>query len=156
MTHSSLEAAYDEHYVGILRLCVLLSGKEEMAEDLAQEVFIRAGSKLDKLGPGEIRPYLRRSAINLWKNRLRRLAIERRARVVQREGPSTSESPVEERDALWSVVLHLSPRQRACLVLRYYEDLSERQTAAVLGCSVGSVKRQTSRALARLRGELGK
>ena len=60
----------------------------------------------------------------------------------------------EERDALWQAVLRLPRQQRACLVLRYYEDLTEPATAQALGCSVGSVKSHTNRALARLRKEL--
>jgi RNA polymerase sigma factor (sigma-70 family) len=59
---------------------------------------------------------------------------------------------VEEHDAVWAAIARLPPRQRACLVLRFYEDLSERDVADVMGCSVGTVKSQTSKGLARLRG----
>ena len=64
-----------------------------------------------------------------------------------------TEAPDElaERDAVWQVVRRLPPRQRAAVVLRYYEDLSEAETAEVLGCSIGTVKSQTSRAVATLR-----
>ena len=62
--------------------------------------------------------------------------------------------PHEERDELWQAVLRLPPRQRACIALRYYEDLPEREVAAILSCSVGTVKKQSSRALAQLRREL--
>jgi RNA polymerase sigma-70 factor (ECF subfamily) len=60
-----------------------------------------------------------------------------------------------ERDALWRHVQSLPARQRAVLVLRFYEDLSEAQTAAILDISTGTVKSQTSRALSTLRGRLG-
>jgi len=56
---------------------------------------------------------------------------------------------------MWKAVLQLPTRQRACVVLRYYEDLTERETAAVMGCSVGTVKSQSAKALARLGEALG-
>jgi len=60
----------------------------------------------------------------------------------------------EQHDELWRAVLTLPPRMRAALVLRYFEDLPEAEVAGILGCSVGSVKSQTSRGLDRLRGAL--
>ena len=59
---------------------------------------------------------------------------------------------IADQDLLWRALAQLPPGQRAVLVLRYYEDLTEAQTAALLGCTVGSVKTQASRALAKLRG----
>jgi RNA polymerase sigma factor (sigma-70 family) len=63
----------------------------------------------------------------------------------------SAEHAVVERAELWDALLQLAPRQRAVLVLRYYEDLSEQQIAEVLGCSRGTVKSQASNALAALR-----
>jgi RNA polymerase sigma-70 factor (sigma-E family) len=148
-----LRAAFEEHYSAVVRFCVLLSGRRDVAEDLAQEAFVRLAPRIDRLEPAAVGPYVRRSAVNLWKNRLRRLALERRH---EEKGPSqpAARPAVEDRDELWSAVLRLPLRQRACLVLRYYEDLSEKETASTLGCSVGTVKSQTSKALAKLRREL--
>ena len=150
----TLREAYDAHAAGLLRLCVLLSGRQDVAEELVQETFeriARAGA-LEKVPDAGVGAYLRTTAVNLWRNRLRRLAIERRshARTASRE----AELSLEQRDELWSAVRRLPNRQRACVVLRYYEELSEHKTAAMLGCSVGTVKSQTSRAIARLREEI--
>lgn len=113
---------------------------------------MRVAGRLDGLGDEEIGPYLRATALNLWKNRLRRLALERRRPT---QPARSDELAFEEKDEVWAAVRRLPARQRACLVLRYFEDLTERETADLLGCSVGTVKSQTSRAIERLRRELG-
>jgi RNA polymerase sigma-70 factor (sigma-E family) len=147
-----LREAFEEHYGRLVRLCFLLTGERDAAEDVAQEAFVRLATKIDRLEPGAVGPYVRRIAVNLWKNRLRRMALELRHR---REAPPPGDRiAFEDRDELWTVVKRLPPRQRACVVLRYYEDLSERDAAITLGCSIGAVKSQTSKALARLRKEL--
>jgi RNA polymerase sigma-70 factor (sigma-E family) len=149
---SALRVAFEGHYMPLLRLCTLLAGRQDVAEDLVQEAFIRIAPKIESIAADDIGAYLRRTAVNLWKNRIRRLVLERRHRNVREE--PVPEASFEERSALWHAVTRLPARQRACLVLRYYEDLSEKSTAEILGCSVGTVKSQTSRALAHLRKEL--
>ncbi len=148
----ALLRAYELHATALLRLCVLLAGRRDVAEELVQETFTRAAGALNDHEPDAVRPYLRTVAWNLWRNRLRRMAVEQRLRVTS---TPREEISFEERDALWAAIRHLPPRQRACVVLRYYEDLSERETAETLRCSVGTVKSQTSRALERLRKEMG-
>jgi RNA polymerase sigma-70 factor (sigma-E family) len=144
-------AAYVAHRLTLLRLGVLLTGREDMAEDLLQEAFMRAADKLGALEQSAIRPYLRATVLNLWRNRLRRFSMETKFR----DQPLPAEDlAFEERDALWSAIRRLPARRRACLVLRYFEDLTERETAELLNCSVGTVKSQTSKALARLKQEL--
>ena len=147
-----LRQAFEEHYVSVVRFCVLLSGRPDVAEDLAQESFVRLATKIEGLDVEKVGPYVRRIAVNLWKNRLRRAAVELRHRP-RAEDPVSSSSGVEERDVVWTALKRLPVRQRACVVLRYYEDLPEKDVAATLGCSVGTVKSQTSKALARLRKE---
>ena len=149
----ALRESFEDHYGSLVRFCALVSGESQLAEDLAQEAFVRTAERIGRVDPGKVAAYLRRTALNVWKNRLRRLAVERRARARQVEPPPPAAS-LEERDRVWATVRRLPPGQRACLALRFYEDLSERETAEVLGCSVGTVKSQTSRALARLRKEL--
>jgi RNA polymerase sigma-70 factor (sigma-E family) len=149
----AMREAFDQHYLALLRLCVLLSGSRELAEDLVQEAFVRAAQKIQYLPPDEVRPYLRRAAVNLWKKRLRRIVLETRHRG-DRSVSRVQALSLEDRDALWRAVIRLPDRQRACLVLRYFEDMSERAVAETLGCSVGTVKSHTSRALTRLRKEV--
>jgi RNA polymerase sigma-70 factor (sigma-E family) len=145
-----LRLVFEKNGVALLRLCTLLTKRPEDAEDLVQESFIRLAPKLEALGDEMVWPYLRQIALNLWKNRLRRLALEIRVRTHRYVDPPSGSSAYEDRDRVWAAVVELPPRQRACVVLRYYEDLTERETAAVLGCSVGTVKSQSSKALARL------
>jgi RNA polymerase sigma-70 factor (sigma-E family) len=149
-----LRVAFDEHYVGIVRLLWALTGNREIAEDLAQDAFVRLAPKMRALGKEEVGPYVRRIAINLWKNHLRRLAIEIRVRRHEVVTPrDAAESPDRWLDVA-TAVRRLPGRQRACVVLRFYEDLPESAVAEILGCSVGSVKTHTSRGLIKLRKEL--
>jgi RNA polymerase sigma-70 factor (sigma-E family) len=143
-----LRRAFEAHYEGLVRMGTLLTGRKDVAEDLVQEAFVRAASRIESLPPDEIRPYLRAAVVNLWRNRLRRLSTERRHDEPPRD---VAFPPIEDRDAMWRAISELPRRQRACVVLRYYEDLTEREAAQVMGCSVGTIKSQTSRALARLR-----
>jgi RNA polymerase sigma factor (sigma-70 family) len=73
------------------------------------------------------------------------------ASVPERPRADESADQLSDREELWIALAAIPPRMRAVLVLRFYEDLSEAETAAVLDCSVGNVKSQTSRALAKLR-----
>jgi RNA polymerase sigma-70 factor (sigma-E family) len=147
-----LQDVFERHHPAILRLCTLLTRDPTVAEDLAQEAFVRVAPKAGTLSAEEIRPYLRRVVVNLWKNRIRRIAYEARARGRLVERPSEGTS-LEGRDEMWAAITRLPPRQRACLVLRFYEDLSVRDTAMLLRCSEGTVKSQTSKALGKLRKE---
>jgi RNA polymerase sigma-70 factor (sigma-E family) len=153
--HAGLRVAFERHAAALLRLCTLLTGRRDIGEDIVQESFVRLAPKVEALDEDAIWPYLRRTAINLWKNRLRRAAVEAKARF-RRDLHSfpAAMTPFEEHDRVWRAVVALPPRQRACVVLRYYEDLSERDAASVLGCSVGTVKSQTAKALARLSRDL--
>ncbi|MEA2520493.1 MAG: hypothetical protein QOI81_139 [Actinomycetota bacterium] len=132
-------------------MSVLVSGSLEAGEDLVQETFTRSAERIGSVPAAEQWPYLRTAALNIWRNRMRRLRLERRWRPEPLESAGLS---YEDADEVWEAVRRLPARQRACLVLRFYEDLTERDAASALGCSVGTVKSQTSRALTRLRKEL--
>lgn len=146
-----LRSAYERYHRPMVRMCALIIGDGTTAEDIVQDVFVLGAVRISHLDPDAVAPYLRRAVANACRNRSRHRAVERRVlpRLVEvAPGPSTS---TEDRDEMWTAILQLPFGQGACLVLRYYEDLSEREMAAVLGCSVGTVKSQTSRALRALR-----
>jgi RNA polymerase sigma-70 factor (sigma-E family) len=147
---TGLREAIEQHYTPLLRLAVLLSGSVPAGEDLVQEAFVRSADRLDQLDAGRIRSYLRSAVLNLWRNHLRRLRLQRRHESAAVEG---SEPVVDERLDLLRAVGSLPYRQRACIVLRFYEGLTERETAEALGCSIGTVKSSTSRGIAKLREE---
>ncbi len=96
--------------------------------------------------------YVRRTLYNLAADRWRRQRVQQRKAVLFEPAPPVDPaSAVDLRDAVVRVLVRLPPRQRAVLVLRYFEQLSEAETAEALGCSVGTVKSATARGLARLR-----
>ena len=157
--HPPLEELYERHVAGAIRLATLLTGDPSAAEDLAHEGFIRAAGRFRHLrSPASFDAYLKRTVVNLSRQRARRQRLEREA--VRREGdrePVAREtySP-EDRDVLWPAILRLPFRQRAAIVLRYYEDLSEDQTAALLGCTTRAANSLVSRAMTTLRRALAK
>lgn len=148
-----LGAAYAHHFDRLVRLCLLLSGNLTAGEDLAQETFIRAARHLNRLPSDAQWPYLRKAAANNWNNVLRRRRLESRERS-EENAPTGWEELVDERDRLWRAISLLSPRQKSCIVLRYYEDLSTKDIARVLRVSQGSVKTHLSRARHTLREAL--
>jgi RNA polymerase sigma-70 factor (sigma-E family) len=150
---------YARHVPAGIRLAYLLTGDRNQAEDLAHEAFVRCVGRFAHLRERQaFDAYLRRSIVNLHTSGLRRRRLEREW--LQREGGRaadlTSSLPdVSGREDLWRALQTLPARQRAALVLRYYEDLSERDTATVLGCSVAAMKMLVQRGSAGLRSQLG-
>lgn len=141
----------------LLRTAYLLAGDWATAEDLLQTALTKTYLAWKRLGGIEaVEPYARRVLVNTatswWR---RRWHGERPTEVLpERAAPDQVDAQLE-RDALWRHVQTLPVRQRAVLVLRFYEDLSEAQTAELLDISTGTVKSQTFRALGTLRRRLG-
>lgn len=151
-------AAYEEHASALARLAFLLTGDPVLAEDLVHEAFARALARFPRLRrPQSLRAYLQRTVVNLAGKQARRGRTERAflAQADVTDAAAASEPDVEVRDQLWSALRRLPHRQRAALVLRFYEDLSERDTARLLGCRTGTVKSLVHRALAAMREEMG-
>jgi RNA polymerase sigma-70 factor (sigma-E family) len=160
-THESAQPGrlgelYARYGPGAARLAYLLTGDRPTAEDLAQEAFVRVfGRFRDLRDPGSFEWYLRRTVVNLANSHFRRLRSEREYVQRRRVPPSPQSMPdVASRLELWRALQQLPRRQRAAIVLRFYEDLSEAATAEVLRCPAGTVKSLVSRGLARLRSEV--
>jgi RNA polymerase sigma-70 factor (ECF subfamily) len=140
----------------LLRTAYLLAGDWATAEDLLQTALTKTYLAWKRLGEIEaVEPYARRVLINTatswWR---RRWHGERPTEILPERAIPDEHDALLERDALWRHVQTLPARQRAVLVLRFYEDLSEAATAQLLGVSVGTVKSQCARALASLRQRL--
>ncbi|WP_432985307.1 SigE family RNA polymerase sigma factor [Dactylosporangium sp. CA-233914] len=141
----------------LLRTAYLLAGDWATAEDLLQIALTKTFLAWKRLGHIEaVEPYARRVLVNTATSWWRRRWHGERPTEILPEGTAADQiEETLERDAMWRHVRALPSRQRAVLVLRYYEDQSEAETARLLGVSVGTVKSQTSRALATLREKLG-
>ncbi|MET7421250.1 SigE family RNA polymerase sigma factor [Dactylosporangium sp. NPDC005555] len=140
----------------LLRTAYLLAGDWATAEDLLQIALTKTYLAWKRLGHIEaVEPYARRVLVNTatswWR---RRWHGERPTEILPESAAADRVEESLERDALWRHVRELPNRQRAVLVLRFYEDQSEAETARLLGVSVGTVKSQASRALATLRQRL--
>jgi RNA polymerase sigma-70 factor (sigma-E family) len=151
---SSMEELYARHIARAVRLAYLMTGQRDAAEDIAQDAFIRVFGRWRHLRRKEaFEPYLHRAVINGARSHQRRRGVE--DRYLAREAglripaPIEPEGPLDGR--LRDVLLSLPPRQRAAVILRYSEDLSEDQVATLLGCSRGNVKSLASKGMARLR-----
>ena len=151
-----LEELYRAHAPDALRLAYLLTGERALAEDLVQDAFVKMlGRFHDLRNRDAFWWYLRRTIVNLSRSQFRRRRVERAW--LERQQPAESAAlpdRLAERDRLQRALMTLRPEQRAAIVLRYYEDLSEADTAHALGIAVGTVKSTVSRGIERLRSEL--
>jgi RNA polymerase sigma-70 factor (sigma-E family) len=141
---------------GLLRTAYLLTGDRHTAEDLVQTALAKLYLSWDKVQRQDsLDGYVRRILVNEH-NSLWRRAWKKRETTTSELPDQPAEPQQGGPDAeLWALVQSLPRKQRAAVVLRYYEQMSEAETAAVLGVSVGTVKSQTSRALATLRTRVG-
>lgn len=147
---------YSHHAPGAGRLAFLLTGDRDLAEDLAQEAFVRTIGRIGSIrSPESFAAYLRRAVVNLTGKHWRRAATERRF-LARHTGTTGVEQPpdIAAKDELWRALLKLPHEQRAALVLRFFEDLSEREAAAALRCPTGTLKSRVARGLQALRIEM--
>ena len=139
----------------LLRLAYVLTGNQHAAEDLLQSALTKAAAHWGRIHgapEGYVRRILYREQVSWWRRRARRPEVAM-AHVPER--PARDEVVmVEERLAIRGALLALPPGKRVVLVLRYLEDLSEVQVADILGCSIGTVRSQTHKAITQLRSVL--
>jgi RNA polymerase sigma-70 factor (sigma-E family) len=143
-------------YRRLMRTGYLLTGDQHRAEDLVQVTLAKAAQAWHRIGQaGAVDAYVRRIMVNsstsLWRRRRWREQLTGEPPERPARDPYAG---IDERGRLRRALAALPARQRAAVVLRHYEDLSEVEAAAALGCTVGTVKSLSSRGLARLRTEL--
>lgn len=150
---------FEAMWARLYRSTLAIAGDRGSAEDALQAAFAKAYASWARVSSADSpEAYVRRMVVNeiIGSRRYGWWRRERPYPEVEPAGVSQSpETGVVDRDALWSAVERLPLRQRAVIVLRYYEDLSEAEIAATLGCSRGTVKSQASAALANLRRASG-
>jgi len=142
----------------LLRFAHAVCGDPHTAADLVQDALERTGMRWDRIDrTGDPEGYVKRAIVNGRISRWRKLRRESLVDVVPEHLPYLNRPDVDRPghdDTMWQLLATLPRRQRAVLVLRYYEDMSEEQIAATLGCAPGTVKSQASKALAKLRAAL--
>ncbi len=155
-----VSALFRRHYAPMCRLAYVILGDSATAEEVVMEALLKTFSgwrRIKDLDKSEA--YLRTAVVNGCRSKIRRKGIETRAGSVLRhrvhEQTRGWEDDHRERGRdLWAAVARLPERQRACVVLYYYEDLPEGEIADLLGCSVGTVKSQLFKARAKLQAVL--
>ena len=142
----ALVKSYADDRLALVRLACLITGDLHVAEEVVQEAYMSTLRSWKRVR--EPRPYLRAAVVNGSRSWLRRRQLERRQPT---EGPEAFMSAPDE---LWDVLQLLKPRQRAALVLRYYEGLADAEIARTLGCRPSTVRTVIHRALGALRKEI--
>lgn len=141
----------------LLRVAYQLTHERAAAQDLVQDALLRVYRSLRRrsVAPDDWYAYLRRAVVNEY---VRTRRARARSEIVTDSVPDrphrdVAENRIADREQLWRALAMLSPRQRAVLVLRYYEDLGDREIAAALGCRDATVRSLASRGLAVLRAQ---
>jgi RNA polymerase sigma-70 factor (sigma-E family) len=149
---ASVEAFIDRNSRMLLRSAWLLTGDWASAEDLVQTALLKSWRNWDRIESDRPEVYVRKVLMNTFISGTRRRWTHERPMAELPERSAADEFGSSElRHVLRTALAGLPSRQRAAVVLRYFSDLTEAQAAEVLGCSAGTVKSQTSRALAKLR-----
>lgn len=149
-----LEDLYLRHAPGAVRLAYLITGDPDLAKDIAQEAFVHVAGRFRHLRfPDAFDAYLRRTIVNLCTSHFRHARIERAyvERHGERQEPAEQGPDAGDRDELRRALRRLPAKQRAAIVLRYYEDLPEQGVADAMRCSVPAARSLISRGMQTLR-----
>lgn len=139
----------------LVRFAYALTGDLGHAEDLVQTALMRVYQRSRRMRPDDPERYVRRAVVNANLSRFRRRrVVENLVDRLPDRGSTDGDPPGEQTEALLRLLAGLSPRQRTVLALRYGADLSEAETASLMGVSTGTVKSLSSRGLTKLRTEL--
>jgi RNA polymerase sigma-70 factor (sigma-E family) len=148
VSDSDFTAFYREHSLWAARLAYLLTADRDLAEDLMQEAFLGLYPRFDTVE--NPRAYVRVSLVHIANRR----RVRDRGRSVAQRLVAIGDTATGSANEMFDAIAALPPKQRAVIVLRYFEDLSEREISAALGCAPGTVKSLASRAIDRLRKEI--
>ena len=153
---ATADAEFTEFMLGcwprLVRLGYALTGDRGLGEDLAQTALAKAYASWPRVvRAGDPEAYVRKIVVNSSRDGFRRRRVPELLTDSPPDVMTADMASLEQRPALFAALMKLPAGQRAVVVLRYWLDLTETQTAATVGCSVGNVKSQTSRALAKLR-----
>jgi RNA polymerase sigma-70 factor (sigma-E family) len=155
----ALTALYTAHYRKLVRIAALLLDDIGTSEEVVQDAYVKMHGAWSRIrDPQAAEAYLRTTVANLARSRMRRRQVaQKHAPKPMPDAPSAEHGAMEalERDRVIEALQSLPSRQRECLVLRYYADLSEAQIAETMGISPGAVKSHASRGMAALRIQLG-
>lgn len=146
-SEAAITAVFEAQYTRLCRLAYLLTGDASRAEEVVMDAFVRSLAAWRLRRPDQPSAYVRRAVVNLSRNRRRRFWHERRHGGTP---PAAAVIPTEPVDHIWAAVRNLPQRQRAAVIMRYWDDLGEAEIADALGCSRGTVKSQLSKARATL------
>jgi RNA polymerase sigma-70 factor (sigma-E family) len=152
-----LDGLFRAHATPLLRLAVVLTGDRSLAEELVQEAFVRLQRSGALPAPGAELAYLRRTVVNLSHGHHRHLRVVRSRRLDRQPDGAAAELDAVRRDGqqqIAAAVRALPDRQRDCIVLRFYAELTDTEIADALGISPGSVKTHLHRARAALADRL--
>lgn len=154
----ALTALYTAHYRKLVRIAALLLDDVGLSEEVVQDAYIKMHGAWRRIrDPQAAEAYLRTTVANLARSRMRRrMVAQKHAPKPMPDAPSAEHGAMDalERDRVIHALRGLPRRQRECLVLRYYADLSEAQIAEAMGISPGAVKSHASRGMAALRARL--
>lgn len=156
MARPPVDEVFARAYVPLCRLALVILGDERDAEEVVMEAFERTMPRWESLDAEAPEAYLRRSVVNLCRNRIRRRGLWRRTvpRLAEERRSMQSVDDLAHDDAVWTAVGRLPAGQRLCVALFYYDDLPQDEIARILGCTVGAVKSQLSKARASLAAAL--